>query len=338
MATAADVRDHRPLAGYHVASTSRLDEAAEIISDTYCGHEVRILDPISSVNFDFCEARLTRTSVGAMSFDTDIHYDLGETESYFLIQLADIGSIEYVNGGEVCEVTPERGMVTSPTRPLLIHYGKASRGFILKIQKAALEQHLCALTGSPIARPLIFKAGMEPGAAFSLRYRRLLHYLLAEIDADERLLDTPLWVANLEDMAMTALLTGQPHNYTACFEAPAPSAALRQVEAVEAFVEAHATCPLTIEDFVALTGVSGRSLYRAFQNHRGYSPMAFVRATRMGLAHERLAAGKPGETVTRIAQECGFDHLGRFSIDYAKRYAESPSQTLRKARRTRISS
>lgn len=335
MSTAADVQENRPLAGYRVASTSRLDEAADIISHTYCGHEVRILDPISSLNFDFCEARLARTTVGAMSFDADIHYDLGETENYFLIQLADVGSIEYVNGGEVCEVTPDRGMVTSPTRPLLIHYGKASRGFILKIQKAALEQHLRALAGVPIAKPLIFKASMDPGTVFSMRYQRLLHYLLAEIDTDDRLLDTPLWVANLEDMAMTALLTGQPHNYSKCFEAPPPCAALRQVEAVEAFIEAHATRPLTIEDFVTVTGVSGRSLYRAFQNHRGYSPMAFVRATRLGLAHERLADGAPGATVTRVAQECGFDHLGRFSQDYARRYTESPSATLKKARQAR---
>jgi len=335
VSTAAEAQEFRPLAGYRVASTSRLDEAADIISHTYCGHEVRILDPISTLNFDFCEARLARTTVGAMSFDTDIHYDLGETENYFLVQLADIGSIEYVNGGEVCEVTPDRGMVTSPTRPLVIRYGESSRGFIFKIQKAALEQHLCALTGIPFTKPLIFKAGMDPGTAFSKRYERLLHYLLSEIDADDRLLDMPLWVANLEEMAMTALLTGQPHNYTKCFETPTPSAALRQVEAVEAFVEAHATRPFTIEDFVTLTGVSGRSLYRAFQNHRGYSPLAFVRATRLALAHERLADGEAGATVTRIAQECGFDHLGRFSLDYARRYAESPSATLRKARQAR---
>ncbi len=335
MATATEARAYRPLAGYQVASTSRLDEAAEIISDTYCGHEVRILEPISSLRFDFCEARLARTTVGAMSFDADIRYDLGETQNYFLIQLADAGAIEYVNGGETCEVTPERGMVTSPTRPLLIHYGKASRGFILKIQKDALEQHLYALTGTPIGKPLIFKAGMDPSSIFARRYQRLLHYLLAEIDADERLLDAPLWVANLEDMAMTALLTGQPHNYARCFETPPASAALRQVEAVEAYIQAHATRPLSIEDFVALTGISGRSLYRAFQNHRGYSPMAFVRATRLALAHDRLTEGEPGATVTRIAQESGFDHLGRFSLDYAKRYAEPPSVTLSKARRAR---
>jgi AraC-like DNA-binding protein len=333
MKTTTEAQGYRHLAGYQIASTSKLDEAAEVISHTYCGHEIRILDRISSLKFHFCEARLARTTVGAMSFGTDIHYDLGETQNYFLIQLADTGAIEYVNGGEVCEVTPDRGMVTSPTRPLLIHYGKASRGFILKIQRSALERHLWALTGVPIAGPLIFKAGFNPDSAFATRYKRLLHYLLGEIDEDDNITQSALWVSSLEDMVMTFLLTGQPHNYSPRFEAEAQPAAPRQVDEVEAHVRAQPIQSFTIEDFVALTGVSGRSLFRAFRKHRGYSPMAFVRAMRLELARDRLSTGEPGATVTRIAEDCGFNHLGRFSVEYAKRYGESPSETLKKARR-----
>lgn len=336
MATATEAHDHRPLAGYQVVSTAKVDEAVDVISHTYCGHEVRILAPISNIHFDFCEAKLARVSVGAMSFNADIRYDLGETENYFLIQLADAGTIEYVNGGEVCRVTSECGMVTSPTRPLLIHYGESSRGFIFKIQKSALERHLCTLTDTPVSEPLIFQAAMEPQTDFLGRYKRLLKYLLSEIDANDQLPSQPQWVANLEDAAMTALLTGQPHNYTKCFETSAPSAALRQVETVEAYIAANATQPMTIEDFVALTGVSGRSLFRAFRKYRGYSPMAFVRMTRLAMAHAQLSNGVHGTTVTRIAQDCGIDHLGRFSLAYAKRYGETPSETLSKARRRNV--
>lgn len=331
MNRAAETAQNRPLARYLVASTSVPDEAAEIISHTYCDHEISILDPISSLRFEFSEAPLSRITLGAMSFNADIHYDLGVTETYYLIQFADTGAIEYVNGGEVCDVTPRCGMVTSPTRPLRIHYTDRSRGIIVKIRKSALERHLCALTGVPTAKPLIFSAGIAADSAFSARYKRLLRYMLSELDSEQRLHDSPLLVANLEDTLMTALLTGQPHNYTERFENPAPSAAERHVDRVEAYAREHASEPLTVEDFVALTGVSGRSLYRAFQQQRGYSPMAFVRSVRFQLAHERLSRGEPGTTVTGIALECGFDHLGRFSRDYGRRYAESPSETLKRA-------
>jgi AraC-like DNA-binding protein len=321
---------------YLVASTSVLDEAAEIISHTYCDHEIRILDPISSLKFQLSEAPLSRITIGAMSFDTEIHYDLGETETYYLIQLADTGAIEYVNGGEVCDVTPGRGMVTSPTRPLRIHYTDRSRGFIVKILKSALERQLLALTGIPVTEPLIFSAGVAADSAFGARYKRLLHYMVSELDGEGSLRDSPLLVANIEDIVMTALLADQPHNYSRRFEDQPASAAERHVEDAEAYIRAHATEALTIEDLVALTGVSGRSLYRAFQIQRGYSPMAFVRSIRVQIARECLMNARPGTTVTGIAMECGLDHLGRFSRDYGQRFAESPSETLKRALRKHI--
>lgn len=332
MATAAGAGGNNPLRRYRIASTTRTDEAFDVISRTYCGHEVRVIDRASALRFRFCEARLARTTVGAMSFDADIHYDLGNTESYFLIQFADAGAIEYVNGGETCEVTREQGMVTSPTRPLRIRYGETSRGIIFKICKRALERHLGALLGSPLGHPLIFDAPIASGTRFSLRYRRLLDYIVRELEAEAGFAGIPSLVASLENMVMTALLTGQRHNYSRGFETPPPPAALRHVERVEDYVRADPARPFTIMDFASLTGTSGRSLYRAFRRYRGYSPMAFVRAARLGLARTLLARGEAGATVTVIAHDCGFDHLGRFGQEYAARYGEPPSHTLKRAR------
>ena len=345
MAITGTERVEAPLSGYRVASTTRPDEAACIVSRTYCGHEVRILDPVRSAGFRFrfCEAALARTGLGAMSFDADFHYDLGETESCFLVQLADRGAIEYVNGGERCVVTRAQGMVTSPTRPLRIRYGAQSRGLIFRIGRPALENHLAALLGAVVARPLVFDAPVPAGSRFALRYRRLLDYAVAELDAARGeaggCAAPPPFVAALEDMAMTALLTGQRHNYSRCFEKPPASVARSGVERVEEYIRADPARPFAIAELAALAGVSGRSLYRAFRTLRGYSPLAFARAARLERARERLALGEAGATVTEIALDCGFDHLGRFARTYAARYGEPPSRTLRRARgarRTRV--
>lgn len=328
-------RHDGPLSGYQVALTQKPDEATGIISDTYCGHEIRVLKAATALKFRFCEARLANTTIGAMSFDADFYYDLGETETYYLIQLADTGTIHYINGGQNCEVTPHQGMVTSPTRPLQIRYGPDSRGLIFKIAKPALERHLTALTGAPIGPPLIFDAAVPSASQFAGRYRRLLDYVVGELEASAALVDAPLLTARIEETFMTALLTGQSHTYTHWFEGEPASVALSQVKQVEDFVRADPSRRHTIEDFVELTGVSGRSLYRAFQIHRGYSPMVFVREMRLRRAHDRLGAPAASDNVTRIAQECGFDHLGRFGQVYRARFGETPSQTLATARRTR---
>ncbi len=42
-----------------------------------------------------------------------------------------------------------------------------------------------------------------------------------------------------------------------------------------------------------------------------------------------LTARDEGKTVTVIATEYGFFHLGQFAVDYRKMFGESPSETLR---------
>jgi len=76
-------------------------------------------------------------------------------------------------------------------------------------------------------------------------------------------------------------------------------------------------------------------LQAGFRAQRGQGPMAFLRARRFDLARAQLLSASPRDTITNIAGNCGFEHLGRFSVEYRKRYGESPSQTLGRARSSR---
>jgi AraC-like DNA-binding protein len=46
-----------------------------------------------------------------------------------------------------------------------------------------------------------------------------------------------------------------------------------------------------------------------------------------------LRRAVPEETVGQIAMRNGLVHLGRFSVSYRKVFGESPSETIRAARR-----
>jgi AraC-like DNA-binding protein len=50
-------------------------------------------------------------------------------------------------------------------------------------------------------------------------------------------------------------------------------------------------------------------------------------------ARERLQSAEPTDTVTTIALECGFAHLGRFPTTYRTAFGELPTETLARARR-----
>lgn len=56
--------------------------------------------------------------------------------------------------------------------------------------------------------------------------------------------------------------------------------------------------------------------------------MQYLRDMRFEQARRNLLMGASGDCVSRIALDAGFLHLGRFAIEYRRRYGESPSQTL----------
>jgi AraC-like DNA-binding protein len=62
--------------------------------------------------------------------------------------------------------------------------------------------------------------------------------------------------------------------------------------------------------------------------------MAYLKDHRLTLARTQLQNG-PGERVTEIALDCGFNHLSKFSLEYQQRFGERPSETLNRRDRER---
>jgi transcriptional regulator GlxA family with amidase domain len=103
------------------------------------------------------------------------------------------------------------------------------------------------------------------------------------------------------------------------------------VREVAEYLDAHAEEPVSVADLAAMTGVSVRSIHAGFRRHRGCSPMEFLRERRLALARTRLLSS-PESTVARVALDCGFEHLGRFSGQYRARFGEGPADTRRRVR------
>jgi AraC-like DNA-binding protein len=106
-----------------------------------------------------------------------------------------------------------------------------------------------------------------------------------------------------------------------------------QVRQMEEWIDDNLTEPIGIEDLADLVEAVPRSVQRAFRRYRGCSPTQAIMGRRFDLARRRLRAPDPATTVTGTATECGFYHLGRFSVRYRQLYGESPSATLARSRR-----
>jgi AraC-like DNA-binding protein len=76
--------------------------------------------------------------------------------------------------------------------------------------------------------------------------------------------------------------------------------------------------------------VSERRLSEAFVDEFSQAPSRFFRDWALQRARLRLRTGEPSRiTVSRIANDLGFFHLGRFAGRYRELFGETPSATLR---------
>ncbi len=58
--------------------------------------------------------------------------------------------------------------------------------------------------------------------------------------------------------------------------------------------------------------------------------MEFLTEQRLQRVREKLLKPHPEASITSIALDCGFRHLGRFSQVYRSRFGERPSDTFQK--------
>ena len=93
-------------------------------------------------------------------------------------------------------------------------------------------------------------------------------------------------------------------------------------------LEADPARPWTVREIASACRTGPRTLQRQFRHFVGQTPLEFLRRLRLDRARQALLRASGLASVTDIAAQCGFNHVGRFAAQYRKRYGETPSATL----------
>ena len=86
----------------------------------------------------------------------------------------------------------------------------------------------------------------------------------------------------------------------------------------------------SVSELAGAAGLSSRTLQRQFRLFLGKAPRAVLRDVRFESARRELLQGLSDAKVMDVALRCGFPHFGRFSVEYRRRFGETPSQTLKR--------
>lgn len=105
----------------------------------------------------------------------------------------------------------------------------------------------------------------------------------------------------------------------------------RAVRIALEFMERYTEENVPISRICEASGVSVRTLNRAFRDKFGIGPKAYFLRMRLGLLRRSLIESDGSGLVTDMANQLGFWHMGQLARDYRAQFGELPSQTSRNA-------
>jgi AraC-like DNA-binding protein len=162
-------------------------------------------------------------------------------------------------------------------------------------------------------------------------WSQTIGYVERVVSASPLLDSAPLARRELGWLVNSAVLACFPNSTldaeSASYAGDTPQPLRRALE----FIDEHAGEPISLNEIAVAARLSPRGLQAAFRRHLDTTPLAHLRSVRMQRAHRDLQNAAPGDgaSVAAVAARWGFTHLGRFAIEYRRRFGIYPSHTLR---------
>lgn len=242
------------------------------------------------------------------------------------------GRIEAEIPGEIVDCSPARGVAISPGVDQVVRAQPGASRLSVSIRGDVMNRQLAEMLGYAPGKPLRFDPAVRLEEKCGRSLAGMLRWTALDFDADSGILANPLIACRFEEFVINWLLLAQPSNFSEALSRRSPAIAPRDVRRATEYIHANLSQPITLGDLVSVSGVAGRTLLKHFRDVHGVSPMRYLRNLRMERVRAELCAGSP-HPVGAVALCWGFEHAGRFSVEYRGRFGESPSATLARGRR-----
>jgi AraC-like DNA-binding protein len=257
-----------------------------------------------------------------------------QADPHYVVFLPLRGCIEASALGSSIVCDPRRAFILCrPTMPAALLRAQAPvTALVLRLSQAAVARQLAALLGEPVDAAPEFALAMDLTEGYGQSFARYLLLAMTDFKQAQSTPWNPIMINGFEDFITSKLLMSHPHNYAAALRRADKPIAPRDVKRAIDYMEAKLGSAIGVADIAAASGIAGRTLFKHFQHYHGVSPMQYLRNARFEKAREALRRARPEESVTEIAMTLGFSHMGRFSVEYRRRFGERPSETLRRSR------
>ncbi|UAL29665.1 AraC family transcriptional regulator [Nocardioides rotundus] len=316
---------------WHVLlDTADLEFARDVVARAYAPHGIVLHG--SPEKFRVHQASLERDgmAVDLLTYGSDS--DVVPFEplgAVYCIMHAAEGRLDVMAGSREVMVGPGDSAAIDPDTLFRMHWYDDLLVRNVRVSRELVERRWAALTGNAAAEPPPLQVSPPADRAAAQRWQKCVAFLEQSL-AEPGLRDvSDLWWSRLEEYVVHTLMTTHAPTAEPSVSGLRPAAVSRALQ----HIHDHAGDALVLEDLGEAAGVSRRSLQRAFQQHLGTTPIAYLTQVRLERARADLLDAEPGETtVTDVANRWGFAHHGRFARQFRERFGELPSEALRATR------
>lgn len=322
-----------PLGRSRLFQSDDLDQARAIVAEKFCDHR---LDRVSrSDRFDAVHNRAEgqATSLNYIRYGADVEIEPGELESFYLVQIPLTGQASIDNSAGTVETGPGLGSVLNPHRHTKMRWREGCSQLLLQINVTQLNRVAERLVGRALSNPVTFQTAVDQRHSDIGHWVRKLRtcFSLAEKDVIYAS-GNPHTQAFVEEQLIEEFLLCQPSDISRLLTGPVEKVENLHVRRAMQYIHHNFAEPLTMGKIADVLQISPRSLQLGFKAELGLTPMQYLRETRLREAHAMLKSGLGADMIGDICDQVGFGHFGRFSVEYKRRYGESPQETRQKNR------
>ncbi|MBU3737742.1 MAG: AraC family transcriptional regulator [Rhodoferax sp.] len=270
------------------------------------------------------QLRLGRVAINVLSYGAEVEIDPGERGDFYLLQLPLSGRARLRCDDQEAWVDPHRmGMLRPRARTRMVWSDDCSM-VMLQVPRTLMRQ-----AGAQTAPPnwSLTRSRADPAVA---AWWQAVGDLTRNLHAHgAQWLRHAAACKTMEAFLVQGLdLLAEPATDPARPASPEPRHLRRALD----YLHAHAHENLRPAEVARVACVGPRALEAAFRRHLDQTLSGYARGLRLDRAREALreahAAGR-ATSVTDVALQLGFVHMGRFAAYYRQRFGCTPSEELR---------
>lgn len=276
------------------------------------------------VNTALYRAQVGLCEVMALRYGAEVEIRPQPFEHFVLIQMPIRGRAVLRSSSATYTVLPGEAAIFSPGEQASLVWSKDCEQLMVKVPLSLVSWGFSQFQPVSTER---FK--LPEVATLQQRTATRLLRLVAELLDCLRISDTAnsRWTRQVEE-SLTLFILDNHFNAQTPGSAVLSPASSNTSQRVEEFFKSRLGQETTLLDLATTMGVSVRSLHSICHREYGQSPMELLRSFRLEAVRARLLTSDQ-LSVTQVALEYGFGHVGRFAQYYRERFGELPRATVR---------